>query len=256
MVLGHSQRVLVQGEIEEVILNFSAFIDTECTRSPGLDYSNQDQKSSSRKKRYFRIAIVILVILGLNLAGTWLGHQINFQIFPRHDPVMHAAVMAAMATYILLMATPFMPGIEVGMAVMMLLGHKSALLIYICTLVALSISYLIGRFFPLHLVQRFLQWLYLEKASELVKQLEPLKRYERLDLINKKAPKKIAPLLLNHLYLTIAIILNLPGNALVGGGGGIGLMVGMSGVVPFFKYLVTVAIAVLPVPLIFYLQGI
>ena len=218
--------------------------------------SNQDLKSPSRKKRFFRIAIVLIVILGLNLTGTWLGHQINFQIFPRHDPALHAAVMAAMAIYILLMATPFMPGIEVGIAVMILLGHKSSLLIYMCTLVALSVSYLIGRFFPLHLVQRFLQWLYLEKASELVSQLEPLNRYERLNLINKKAPKKIAPLLLNHLYLTIAVVLNLPGNALIGGGGGIGLVVGMSGVVPFYKYLATVAIAVLPVPLIIYLQGI
>lgn len=221
-----------------------------------MDGSNQGLKPPSGKKRYFRITIVLLVILGLNLAGTWLGHQINFQIFPRHDPVLHAAVMAAMAIYILLMATPFMPGIEVGMAVMMLLGHKSALLIYMCTLIALSISYLVGRFFPLHLVEQFLKWLYLEKASELVSQLEPLKRYERLDLINKKAPKKVAPLLLNHLYLTIAVVLNLPGNALIGGGGGIGLMVGMSGVVPFYKYLATVAIAVLPVPLIIYLQGI
>jgi len=221
-----------------------------------LDDSNQDKKSSSRKKRYFRIAIVLLAILGLNLAGTWIGHQINFQIFPRHDPVLHATVMAAMAIYILLMATPFMPGIEIGMAVMMLLGHKSALLIYLCTLFALSISYLIGRFFPLHVVRRFLQWLYLEKASELINQLEPLKRYERLDLIKKKAPTKIAPLLLNHLYLTIVVVLNLPGNALIGGGGGIGLMVGMSGVVPFYKYIATVAIAVLPVPLIIYLQGI
>ena len=221
-----------------------------------MDDSNQDQKSPSGKKKYFRIAIVLLVILGLNLAGTWLSHQINFQIFPRHDPVLHATVMAAMAVYILLMATPFMPGIEIGMAVMVLLGHKSALLIYLCTLIALSISFLIGRFFPLHVVQRFLQWLYLEKASELVSQLEPLKRYERLDIINKKAPKKIAPLLLKHLYLTIAVVLNMPGNALIGGGGGIGLMVGMSGIVPLYKYLATVAIAVLPVPLIIYLQGI
>ena len=218
--------------------------------------SNQDLKSPAKKERYLRIAIVVIVIIGLNLAGTWIGHRINFQIFPRHDPVLHAAVIAAMAIYILLMATPFMPGIEVGMAVMMLLGHKSALLIYMCTLVALSISYLIGRFFPLYLVQRFLQWLYLVKASELVSQLEPLKRSERLNLINEKAPTKIAPLLLNHLYLTVAVVLNLPGNALIGGGGGIGLMVGMSGVVPFYKYLATVAIAVLPVPLIIYLQGI
>lgn len=220
-----------------------------------MNEANQDIKAPSRRKRYFRFAVVLTVILGLNLAGTWLGHQINFQIFPRHEPFLHAAVMATIAIYILLMATPFMPGIEVGMAVMMLLGPKSAILVYLCTLVALSISYLIGRYLSLHLVQRFLQWLYLEKASELVNQLGTLKRQERLELLNKKAPTKIAPLLLNHLYLTVAVALNLPGNALIGGGGGIGLVVGMSGVVPFYKYIATVAIAVLPVPLMIYLQG-
>jgi hypothetical protein len=221
-----------------------------------LGNTNQNLKGPSKKERYFRIIIVLIIILGLNLAGTWIGHQVNFQIFPRHDPLLHVAVMAAAIIYILLMATPFMPGIEVGMAVMVLLGYKSAILIYLCTLVALSISYLIGRYFPLHLVHRFLQWLYLEKASKLICELEPLERSERLGLLNQKAPSKIAPFLLNHLYLTIAVVLNMPGNALIGGGGGIGLVVGMSGVVPFHKYFATVAIAVLPVPLTIYLQGI
>jgi len=218
--------------------------------------SNQDLKTPSRKERFFRIVIVLTVILGLNLAGTWIGHLVNFQIFPRHDSLLHAAVMATAIMYIILMATPFMPGIEVGLAIMVLLGQKSALLIYLCTLVALSISYLVGRYFPLHLVHQFLKWLYLEKASNLINELEPLKRADRLELLNKKAPAKITPFLLNHLYLTIAVVLNMPGNALIGGGGGIGLVVGMSGIVPFHKYFATLAIAVLPVPLTVYLQGI
>ena len=218
--------------------------------------TNQNQKSPSRKERFFRITIVLIVIVGLNLTGTWIGHQVNFQIFPRHDPFLHAAVMAAAIIYILLMATPFMPGIEVGMAVMVLLGYKSALLIYLCTLIALSVSYLIGKYFPLYLVHRFLQWLSLHKANKLICEMEPLERSERLELLNRKAPSKIAPFLLNHLYLTIAVALNMPGNALIGGGGGIGLVVGMSGVVPFYKYFATMAIAVLPVPLTIYLQGI
>lgn len=217
--------------------------------------TGQDQIKQSRKNRYFRIAIVLIVILGLNLAGTWLGHLVNFQLFPRHDTMLHAAVMVAVAIYIILMATPFMPGIEVGMAVMLMLGYKSALLIYLCTLIALSISYVIGRFFPLYLVHRFFKWLYLDKASELVHQLDPLNKQERLDLLNQKAPVKLVPFLLNHRYLTIAIALNLPGNALIGGGGGIGLVVGMSRVIPFYKYFFVVALSVLPVPLCIFLQG-
>lgn len=208
-----------------------------------------------RKKRYPRIAIVFAVILLLNIAGTWLGHLVNFQLFPRHDAMLNLVVLIAVVIYILLMATPFMPGIEVGLAVMLLLGNKSALLIYLCTLIALSISFMIGRFFPLDLVRRFLNWLYLDKASDLVRQLEPLDRAERLKFLHQKTPEKLSPFLLKHRYVTIALFLNLPGNALIGGGGGIGLVLGMSGLIPFHRYFLVLAVAVLPVPLFLYLKG-
>jgi len=199
--------------------------------------------------------VVLGVILLLNLAGAWLGQLVNFQIFPRHEPVLHAALLAAVGVYILLMATPFMPGIEVGLAVMLLLGGKSALLIYPCTLLALSLSFLAGRHFPLGRVRRLLDWLYLHRAAALVRQLEPLAPAERLAVLRQKAPQRIAPFLLRHRYLMIAVLLNLPGNALVGGGGGIGLVVGMSGLVPFSRYLLVVSVAIAPLPLWLYLQG-
>jgi hypothetical protein len=59
----------------------------------------------------------------------------------------------------------------------------------------------------------------LKKASTLVRKLEPLDRQERLELLNKKTPAKIAPYILKHRYLAIAAALNLPGNSLIGGGG-------------------------------------
>lgn len=220
-----------------------------------MDIPNQQHENPSKKKRYFRIAIVLVIIVLLNLAGTWLGHQINFQLFPRHESMLQGVLLIALLLYIFLMATPFMPGIELGLAVMFILGSKSALLIYVCTLIALSISYIIGRFFPLRIVHRFLKWLYLEKASQLVSQLEPLDQQKRLEFLNSKTPTKIAPFLLKHRFITLAIVLNLPGNALIGGGGGIGLVVGMSKLVSFYKYFLVMAVAILPVPMCVYLQG-
>ena len=216
---------------------------------------SQGHEVPSKKKRLSRIAIVLAIIILLNFAGTWLGQQINFQLFPRHESMLQGALLIALLLYILLMATPFMPGLEVGMAVMFLFGSKSALLVYFCTIVALSISYTIGRFFPLNIVRRLLKWLYLEKASELVIELEPLAQQERLDYLSGKAPSRITPFLLKHRFVTIAVLLNLPGNALIGGGGGIGLVVGMSRLVPFHPYVLVMAIAVSPVPLCIYLQG-
>jgi len=221
-----------------------------------VDDSKQDTIAPTKKERLIRLTIVLVVILVLNIAGTWLGHLVNFQLFPRHDAMLHTIVMVSIFVYVLLMATPFMPGIEVGLAVMLLMGYKSALLIYLCTVLAVSISFIVGRIFPLQLVQSFFQWLYLEKASILVRQLALLNQPERLELLHRKAPAKFAPFLLKHRFITIALLLNLPGNALIGGGGGIGLLVGMSGIVPFYKYFIIVAVAVFPVPLCVYLQGV
>lgn len=214
-----------------------------------------DQSPPAKRKRYARLAILLAVILLLNLAGSWLGQQVNFQLFPRHDAMLHTVLLISLVIYILLMATPFMPGIEIGLTVMLLLGNKSALLIYLCTLIALSISYLIGKCFPLRLVHRLLNWLYLNRASDLVSHLEPLSQSERLELLYAKAPAKFAPFLLNHRYAMIAVLLNLPGNALIGGGGGIGLVVGMSRLIPFHKYFLVISLAIAPVPLLIYLQG-
>jgi hypothetical protein len=216
---------------------------------------SQGHEVPSKKKRLSRIAILLAIIILLNFAGTWLGQQINFQLFPRHESMLQGALLIALLLYILLMATPFMPGLEVGMAVMFLFGSKSALLVYFCTIVALSISYTIGRYFPLRIVHRLLKWLCLEKASELVIELEPLAQQERLEYLSGKAPSRITPFLLKHRFVAIAILLNLPGNALIGGGGGIGLVVGMSRLVPFHTYVLVMAIAVSPVPLFIYLQG-
>ena len=217
--------------------------------------SDHSQAEPSHWVLFFKILLILAIIAALNLGGSWFAQQVNIQVFPRHEPILNFIVLAAVALYILLMVIPFMPGIEVGLALMISLGGKGALLVYLCTLVALSISFIIGRAFPAHLVCSLLDWLHLKKASALVRKLEPLDRQERLELLNKKTPAKIAPYILKHRYLAIAAALNLPGNSLIGGGGGIGLVVGMSRIVLFRSFIAVVAIAIAPVPLWFFFYG-
>ncbi len=209
----------------------------------------------TRWPRYLKIALFVAIVLVLNVGGSWLMRQIDFQLFPRHEPFLHAMVLAVVLLYVLLMATPFMPGIEIGLALMFLLGSKGALLVYLCTLVALSISFAAGRVLSPSVLWHLLEWLHLNRAGALVRQLEPLDPAARLQLLNDKTPPAVAPFLLEHRYLAIAALLNLPGNALIGGGGGIGMVVGMSKLIPFHGYLALVACAVLPVPLWFWLRG-
>jgi hypothetical protein len=43
--------------------------------------------------------------------------------------------------------------------------------------------------------------------------------------------------------------LNIPGNIVIGGGGGIAMIAGLTGLYSFPRYLLTIAIAVAPIPL-------
>ena len=209
----------------------------------------------SKPARLAKLLILLVAVVMLNSGGGWLAHQVDFQLYPRHEPAIHLIILASFGLYILLMTLPFMPGIEVGLTLMLFLGAKGVLLVYLCTLIALSISYVIGRRIPPKLFAKLLGWLYLKKARDLVLGMEGMSHDERVTFLQKKAPSKIAPHLLNHRYLTVAALLNLPCNALIGGGGGIALIAGMSGIITFPRYLLLIAVAISPVPIMIILKG-
>ncbi len=201
-------------------------------------------------RRVLKISLVVVFLLLLNYGGSRLVDQIDVQLWPEHEHLMITVLWVSIVVYVLWMAFPFVPGIELGLALMIMLGPKGILLVYVCTLVSLSLSFAIGRLIPLNAFSRFLGWLHLQKAQNLVLQLEPLSPEEKLELLLKTAPSKVVPFLLKHRYLIIAIALNLPGNALIGGGGGIGLIAGMSRLYTFPKYILLVSLAITPLPLL------
>jgi hypothetical protein len=212
-------------------------------------------ETSRPTHRWLKLLALALLIALLNWGGGWLAHVINIQIYPRHEPAMHLIILCSFALFTLLMALPFMPGIEIGLALMMFLGGKGVFLVYLCTLLALSLSYLIGRKIPPTRIAGLLNWLGLHRARDLVRQLAPLDAGERLALLSARAPSRLAPFLIRHRYLVIAVLLNLPGNALIGGGGGLGLIAGMSGILRYPRYLLLLAFAVAPVPVVIYTKG-
>jgi hypothetical protein len=53
-----------------------------------------------------------------------------------------------------------------------------------------------------------------------------------------------------HRYLALAICLNVPGNAVVGGGGGLALLCGLSRQFDGRRFALTIALAVSPLPLL------
>lgn len=74
-------------------------------------------------------------------------------------------------------------------------------------------------------------------------------------MLLSRAPAKFIPNLLRHRYLAIAVALNIPGNTVIGGGGGISLAAGMSRLFGSWRFVLTLAVAVAPVPLLIVIFG-
>jgi hypothetical protein len=76
-----------------------------------------------------------------------------------------------------------------------------------------------------------------------------------LALLLDGAPPRMLDLALRYRYIALAVLINTPGNAIIGGGGGIMMLAAMSGIFMPLPTLLTVAIAVCPVPLAVLLFG-
>jgi hypothetical protein len=201
-----------------------------------------------------KLSAVVLAIVLANIAATWLIDKIEVQIFPEHMEIVDRAVMISVILYIGLMATPFLPGVEIGLAMMTMLGPKGILVAYTCTLIALSISFSIGRLVPANLLIGFLRWLHLTRAAALLQEFDGIAAEQRLEFLSQRFPTRTIPALLNRRYLVLAVLFNLPGNVLIGGGGGIAMVAGMSRLYSFPTYLLLLTVAILPGPIVILLS--
>lgn len=196
-----------------------------------------------------KLAVIVAVLAGASYAGKWLMGQFDPHLTPASEPMIHRMIMTAMAVYVLLMMLPFVPGVEIGLGLMVMFGAKIAPLVYLATVLALTLAFLIGRLVPQRSIARVFDLMRLKRASEMLNRLEPLDSQQRLEFLLQHASVRVIPFLLRHRFVALAVALNLPGNALVGGGGGICLVAGFSRLFTLRHYVLTVSLAVLPVPL-------
>lgn len=197
-----------------------------------------------------KFSSVAAVIVLLNIGVSWAIARLEIQVWPEHLEIVDRVVLAGVILYICLMALPFLPGVEIGLAFMMLLGPRGIVLIYVSTLIAFAIGFGLGRLFPTHLLASFLRWLQLARAEALLRGFDATAPERRLEFLAERASTRVASALLKRRYLLLALLLNLPGNTVIGGGGGIAMMAGMCRLYPFPKYLLLIAIAILPGPLL------
>jgi len=223
--------------------------------SPHFEMNSESDRSTGGPGSSIRLLVfaggyAVLVALGI-LLSHWITAQLEMDIHlsPSTDVFWNRVVLIAFFTYVVLMTLPFVPGVEIGIALLVVFGGEMSLLVYLGTVLALALSFLIGMVVPERLIIQAFGQLRLRRAQALASRLESMSAAERLRFLLEASPARSLSLLIKFRYLTVALLLNMPGNFLIGGGGGIGMAAGMSRLFRFPYYLATVALAATPVPL-------
>ena len=200
-----------------------------------------------------RLAVVALAVVAIHYALEWASDQ---AVAAQNQTLMLGALALVLLGYALMLAIPFVPGIEIGLSLLILHGSDVAPFVYAATVVGLSIAFVAGRLTPyawLHAILRDLHW---RRACDLVDRLEPMDRQDRIDHLAARLPERAKPWLKAGRYVLLAGLINLPGNALIGGGGGIAFIAGFSRLYSPGWTLLVFVVAVLPVPLVVWLTGV
>ena len=196
-----------------------------------------------------RLAVLVVVLV----LATWGAHMVrdalDLQMRPDNEQQVHRALMFGAFAYVGLLAMPFVPGAEIGLAMLAAFGAGIAPLIYLATVAAMTLAYTVGRFLPISALARLLAFLRMRRAAALVARAAPLPPQDRLALLLDGQPKRALGLALRYRYLALAFAVNTPGNSIIGGGGGIMMMAGLSGIFSPLATFLTIAVAVSPVPL-------
>jgi len=193
-------------------------------------------------------AMVYAVLSVLHWAQAWAEASGS-------DGLMLGFLAVLLLAYAVLLAVPFVPGIEIGVSLLLMKGADVAPFVFIATVLGLSLSFMVGRCVPYRWLRATLADLRLKRACDLVDRLEPMTREERLAHLTTRVPSAVVPLIRQGRYVMLAALFNIPGNAVVGGGGGIAFVAGFSRIFQPWAAILTIILAVAPVPILVWLLG-
>ncbi|WP_415237821.1 hypothetical protein [Sneathiella sp.] len=187
------------------------------------------------------------------MVGDTLQNIVVPEMRPMNEPTIHRIVMSALFLFVLTAAIPFVPGAEIGFALLLIFGGKAAPMVYLGMVGALIFAYCVARLVPAQKLCSLLRWAGLAKAADLVCEIEETQLQDRALLVGKKLPKSFGGTVIRNRYVLLAMAINTPGNSLLGGGGGLAFIAARSGLFGFWAYSLVVLLAVAPFPLFYIL---
>ena len=199
-----------------------------------------------------RVLLVVALAVGFHVLFRWAEGWIM-----RNDYgwAMPGLMIAVLVIYAVLIAIPFVPGVEIGLSVLAAGGADIAPLVWLATATGLTLAYIVGCHVPLGWLCRSLTDMHLSGAARLVERFAALPPKGRVAFVNALLPRKYCGWIVKYRYVNLAVLINIPGNSVIGGGGGIALISGLSGLFRVPLTVLTIVLATAPVPLAIWLLG-
>lgn len=215
--------------------------------------SSNTLRNTSRLRFYLRIFFVVAFLIVL---AVWLDYWLRGEmgIAKKFADFVGGQwgtgiLVGGGIIYVLLLSLPFVPGVELGVLLMCVFGKAGIVFVYFATVAGLGLAFLMGRLLPKEWVKSHLQKLgFAQNRENPVDEIDGM--LDNLSHNRKFCQNRFQSFLSQYRYLTIAVLFNMPGNYLIGGGGGISLACGVSHSISWKWFLLTVVLAVLPVPLL------
>lgn len=198
------------------------------------------------RRRYIllgALSLFILVIGAIYLMG-FQADWVDMLYEMREKPWI---IFTTGSIYALCLAVPFVPGVEIGIFLMLIFGRSGILMAYLATIVGLTVAFSVGLYLRSHF----------QDNDALVAWRNKARKYQQ-DGDKRLSSFRLGAWLQAHVdrnkslypYLMTGLLFNVPGNWLIGGGGGIALMAGLSGQLRWFPFVLTVMLATCVVPLL------
>ena len=220
-----------------------------------MDTSKPEHRSKTRHwiGVLLKIFVVFLAVYGVHLGIDALlaWADANAMSIQMRITFMILLLLA----YAIVIAFPFVPGVEIALSLFVLRGPEIAPAIYIATVFGLSMAYFIGHLIPEAKLAAFLRSISMNRIGDLVLNNSQIPPAERLTKLRAAMPLRLGSYLVKSRYVVLALLLNLPGNIVLGGGGGLSLVAGLSRLFRPIPTVLTIALATAPVPLIVWFFG-
>ncbi len=204
--------------------------------------------------KYTRLAFIKPLLWLFGLLGFVLmtrTYYLNSALFKSWTPYLNAnqnlVFLLLMASiYMVLLSIPFLPGLELGLLLMCVAGTKMVIIIYLFTVLGLTLSFLMGRWLPM----KWIQFVFRKRGASSIENQALSNMTLIHQHVEKRFGRRLSSFIKKYPYLIVALLLNLPGNFILGGGGGIAMLSGQNTQISLKAFVTTIVFATLPLPVL------